>query len=78
MLIFNSGLSTAHQLTEISGRGVGMDAVRRFIEESGGNIKIDLHPARSMSNGHRPFHFVIELPFELFEEKLSLEDEKAA
>ena len=38
--IFAPGLSTADQVTEISGRGVGMDVVKRAIEDSGGAINI--------------------------------------
>lgn len=39
-LIFMAGFSTADQLTDISGRGVGMDVVRRNIQSLGGNIEI--------------------------------------
>jgi two-component system chemotaxis sensor kinase CheA len=39
-LIFMPGFSTAEQLTDISGRGVGMDVVRRNIQALGGNIEI--------------------------------------
>jgi PAS domain-containing protein len=39
-LIFISGLSTAQALTEVSGRGVGMDAVRRYLENNGGQIQL--------------------------------------
>ncbi len=40
-LIFSPGLSTASQITDISGRGVGMDVVRREIVSLGGSITID-------------------------------------
>lgn len=39
--IFEAGFSTAAQVTEISGRGVGMDVVRRNIEELRGRIDIE-------------------------------------
>ncbi|MCP4571666.1 MAG: chemotaxis protein CheA [bacterium] len=39
-LIFKPGFSTAEQVTEISGRGVGMDVVRRFIEALRGTVEI--------------------------------------
>lgn len=39
--LFMSGVSTAEQVTEVSGRGVGMDVVRKNVEESGGAIFID-------------------------------------
>ncbi len=40
-LIFNAGLSTAEEVTNLSGRGVGMDVVRRNIESLQGAIDID-------------------------------------
>lgn len=40
-LIFEPGFSTAGQVTEISGRGVGMDVVRRTIESLRGAISVD-------------------------------------
>jgi two-component system, chemotaxis family, sensor kinase CheA len=40
-LIFVPGLSTADKVTEVSGRGVGMDIVRSKIEELNGSIEID-------------------------------------
>ena len=39
-MIFSSGVSTAETVTDISGRGVGMDVVRRAIEQAGGNIGV--------------------------------------
>lgn len=39
-LIFVPGFSTAEQVSEVSGRGVGMDVVRRNIENVGGRIDI--------------------------------------
>lgn len=39
-LIFSPSLSTAEEITETSGRGVGMDAVKNFLEELGGNITV--------------------------------------
>ncbi len=39
-LIFMPGFSTADQTTDLSGRGVGMDVVRRNIKELGGNIEL--------------------------------------
>lgn len=40
-LIFHPGLSTAREITSVSGRGVGMDIVKRNIEELSGRIDID-------------------------------------
>jgi two-component system chemotaxis sensor kinase CheA len=40
-LIFEAGFSTADKITDVSGRGVGMDVVRRNIREMGGSVEID-------------------------------------
>lgn len=42
--IFSSGFSTAAEVTEISGRGVGMDAVKQSVEHAGGTIEVDTEP----------------------------------
>lgn len=41
MLIFEAGFSTADQVTEVSGRGVGMDVVKRNITAMGGRVEIE-------------------------------------
>ena len=41
MLIFGAGVSTADEITDISGRGVGMDVVKTNITKLGGIIKLD-------------------------------------
>ncbi|MBU0925734.1 chemotaxis protein CheA [bacterium] len=43
MLIFGAGVSTADEITDISGRGVGMDVVKTNIHKLGGAIKLDTH-----------------------------------
>jgi two-component system chemotaxis sensor kinase CheA len=40
-LIFEAGFSTAAEVTDVSGRGVGMDVVKRNIQSMGGRIDID-------------------------------------
>ena len=45
-LIFMPGFSTAEQVSDVSGRGVGMDVVRRNINELGGSIEIDSEVGR--------------------------------
>lgn len=45
-LIFEAGLSTAKQVTSISGRGVGMDVVRSNVERIGGIVEVDSHPGQ--------------------------------
>lgn len=39
--IFESGFSSAEKVTEISGRGVGMDVVKRSVESIGGQVLVD-------------------------------------
>ena len=53
-LVFHSGFSTAEKVTEISGRGVGMDAVKQFLEERGGSIEIIL-TGGDEGESYRPF-----------------------
>lgn len=40
MLIFSAGFSTAESITDVSGRGVGMDVVRRNINAMGGHVDV--------------------------------------
>ncbi|MFD1106669.1 chemotaxis protein CheA [Sphingobium olei] len=47
-LIFQPGLSTANQVTAISGRGVGMDVVRANVERIGGVIALDNQPGQGL------------------------------
>ncbi|QUM91137.1 chemotaxis protein CheA [Moritella sp. 36] len=42
-LIFAPGFSTVETISDISGRGVGMDVVKRNIESLGGDIKVESH-----------------------------------
>jgi two-component system chemotaxis sensor kinase CheA len=60
-LIFRPGFSTADKVTEVSGRGVGMDAVRDFLKRERGNIALrftDDHKGADF----RQFHTVVNLP----------------
>ncbi|HTX05942.1 MAG TPA: chemotaxis protein CheA [Steroidobacteraceae bacterium] len=57
-LIFLPGFSTAEKTTDVSGRGVGMDVVRRNVKELGGKIEVRSEPGR----GSR---FTITLPLTL-------------
>ena len=45
-LIFLPGFSTAAQVTNVSGRGVGMDVVRTNVEKIGGKVEIDSRPGK--------------------------------
>ena len=57
-LIFEPGFSTAAQVTNLSGRGVGMDVVRRNIESLRGSVHIDSQEGRGT-------HIAIRLPLTL-------------
>jgi two-component system chemotaxis sensor kinase CheA len=48
-LIFLPGFSTAEQVSDISGRGVGMDVVRRNIQDIGGRISLKSERGRGMT-----------------------------
>ena len=63
-LIFEPGFTTRNQVTEFSGRGVGMDAVRSMIEAAGGMAKIQL--AQPDEAGFCAFRFEIQLPRNLY------------
>ena len=43
-LLFTAGLSTADAVTDVSGRGVGMDAIRASIQRLGGRVGISSTP----------------------------------
>jgi len=57
-LIFVSGLSTARAISDVSGRGVGMDIVRANIEQLNGNIQVETWPGKGTQ-------FTIILPLTL-------------
>ena len=64
-LIFQTGLSTNENVDEISGRGVGMDAIRNLVEKLDGHIEICLHKDEKKRD-FCPFHFELKLPRRLF------------
>jgi chemotaxis protein histidine kinase CheA len=47
--IFEPGISTRDQVTELSGRGVGLDAVKRAIERLGGTLSVESRPGEGTS-----------------------------
>ena len=57
-LVFKAGFSTADVVTDISGRGVGMDVVRRTVEGLRGRVEIQTTPGRGTT-------FLIRLPLTL-------------
>ncbi|WP_042428285.1 ATP-binding protein [Comamonas granuli] len=58
--IFAPGFSTASAVTAVSGRGVGMDAVKAFVTAHGGDVALRLHTATA--SAHRAFDILIHLP----------------
>jgi two-component system chemotaxis sensor kinase CheA len=48
MLIFEPGFSTAEHVTNLSGRGVGMDVVRRNIEALRGSLRLNSNPGKGL------------------------------
>lgn len=61
-LIFHSGLSTAAALTMLSGRGVGMDAVRASLAAPGGDIRVYWQQHTDAGQPVRAFGLEIRLP----------------
>ena len=57
-LIFSPGFSTAEQVSDVSGRGVGMDVVKNNIEQLNGHIEVESEEGAGSS-------FVIKLPLTL-------------
>lgn len=60
-LIFAAGFSTAQQVTEVSGRGVGMDAVQDFVKRESGRIELRFTDTNAGAD-FRAFETVILLP----------------
>ena len=57
-LIFEPGFSTADQVTDLSGRGVGMDVVRNNLKQIRGDIRVDTQPGWGTT-------FTLTVPFTL-------------
>jgi two-component system chemotaxis sensor kinase CheA len=54
-LLFQPGFSTATEVSETSGRGVGLDAVKAAVEQVGGSVNVVSYPGEFTS-------FVITIP----------------
>lgn len=53
--LFLPGFSTAERVTEVSGRGVGLDVVRTYLHEVTGSVRVENHLGRGI-------HFHLEMP----------------
>lgn len=65
--LFLSGVSTAENITAISGRGVGMDAVRQYLQQNGCNIELVLIETAKASDDFVPFTIKITLAPSIYE-----------
>ena len=65
-LMFYPGVTTKHAVTDISGRGVGMDAVKQFLAECGGSASLKLHTEDAINPDFIPFELIVTLPSGLF------------
>jgi len=63
-MIFRPGFSTADKVTEVSGRGVGMDAVRDFLKREHGSIALRFTDDHKGA-GFRQFQTIVSLPASL-------------
>ncbi len=67
-LVFKAGLSTAKNITDVSGRGMGMDAMRKFIRDVGGDVQILLGASEGPAE-FMPFQILIFLPSQFYRRK---------
>ncbi|MFP5274522.1 response regulator [Coleofasciculus sp.] len=89
-LIFEPGFSTAERVTDLSGRGVGMDVVRNNLKQIRGDIRVDTQPGQGTTFTLTvPFtlsvarvllvesnHTMLAFPTDVIEEILLLDDEQ--
>jgi HPt (histidine-containing phosphotransfer) domain-containing protein len=62
-LIFLPGFSTSHSVSEISGRGVGMSAIKSYTENAGGTLILTLMTEQAgLDAAYVPFQIIIRLP----------------
>ncbi|HET9238553.1 MAG TPA: 7TM-DISM domain-containing protein [Oligoflexus sp.] len=64
--IFESGFSTSAGVSDISGRGIGMEAVRRLLHQHGSRIRLVLNCEGDDEKSFVPFSFHISLPPDMF------------
>lgn len=63
-VIFEDGISTSKSVTDISGRGVGMGAIREYIERLGGRIELRLQSSGAAETDFLPFELILITPLE--------------
>jgi len=73
--IFHPGFSTAEKVTEVSGRGVGMDAVRDFLKRENGTIELRFTDDRRGAD-YRLFQIVVCLPERCAVHSMGVPEEK--
>jgi hypothetical protein len=61
-MLFHPGFSTKTDVSEISGRGVGLDAVRMYYRELGRDVSFDLAGFDADTKGNIPFRLCGRLP----------------
>jgi chemotaxis protein histidine kinase CheA len=61
--LLHAGFSSREHVTNHAGRGVGMGAVRQFVEELSGRMHLEFVPER---DGHQTFALVMTFPAHLF------------
>ncbi len=57
-LLFRPGFSTASNVSDISGRGVGLDVVKRTVEQLGGSVRLESEPGKGT-------RFILSLPLSM-------------
>ena len=67
--IFEPGFSTAQQVTQLSGRGVGMDIVRTNLREVRGDVEVSTEPGKGTT-------FILRIPFSLSILRVAIVEQK--
>jgi CheY-like chemotaxis protein len=62
-LLFQHGFSTRAEVSDLSGRGIGLDVVRSVVEELGGSVSLQSHPGQGTE-------IVLSIPARLSQEKI--------
>jgi HPt (histidine-containing phosphotransfer) domain-containing protein len=65
-MIFETGFSTSSRISDISGRGVGMNAVKRYVTQIHGSVEIKILQENPSFADFVPFSLVMTLPSDMF------------